>query len=125
MLVHQLAARSGLPPHTIRHYVRIGLLQPARSASGYAVFAEDAVVVAELIQIGKALGFTLSELKRQLRPFHGGELSFEEVRQVLTEKEAEVSRRIDELTEVRDRLRSMVTQCPLQAPPAGAGRRPA
>jgi DNA-binding transcriptional MerR regulator len=114
VLVHQLATRSGLSPHTVRHYVRIGLLKPSRSASGYATFGEDALVVAELIGIGKTLGFSLSEIKRQLKPFHAGAMRFEEIRDVLIEKEVEVSRRIEELTVVRARLRSMVANCPLQ-----------
>lgn len=114
MLVHQLAIRSGFSAHTIRHYIRIGLLQPVRSGNGYATFGEDALVLAELIRIGKSLGFSLRELKNQLKPFHAGKMRFEEVRDVLMEKEAEVSRRIEELVGVRERLRSLVAQCPLQ-----------
>ena len=114
MLVHELAARAGLSPHTVRHYVRIGLLRASKERwNGYHHFGEESVLLLELVAVGKALGFSLTELKAQLAPFHDGEMRFEDVRQALMDKEAEINGRIRELREMRQRLRRLIGNCPL------------
>ncbi len=122
MLVHELAARSGLSPHTVRHYVRIGLLRASKERwNGYHHFGEESVLLLEIIAVGKALGFSLAELKAQLAPFHDGAMRFEDIRQALLDKEAEVDRRIQELQEMRQGLRRLIQHCPLSDTLAPAG----
>ena len=122
MLVHELAARSGLSPHTVRHYVRIGLLRASKERwNGYHHFGEESVLLLELVAVGKALGFSLAELKAQLAPFQDGAMRFENVRQALMDKESEINGRIRELGEMQQRLRQLIENCPLSDTLAPAG----
>jgi len=60
LTVSQLSKVTNTTPDAIRHYVRIGLLKPARCPdNGYKLFSDDDVKKAEFIRRAKGLGFTL------------------------------------------------------------------
>src|SRR3954453_4804764 len=64
MTIGQVARRAGVGVETVRFYEREGLLEePARRASGYRQYPEDAVARLLLIRRAKELGFTLREIK--------------------------------------------------------------
>ncbi len=45
MRISELARRTGVSPHALRHYERLGLLRPARTTGGYRDYPESAQVV--------------------------------------------------------------------------------
>ena len=63
MLIGAIAAQTGASSKAIRHYEAIGLLRPAREASGYRVFDDRDVHVVNMIREAQRLGFKLAELK--------------------------------------------------------------
>lgn len=59
-----LARRSGVPVKTLRFYSDEGLLPPAgRTASGYRVYGEDAVVRLDLIRTLREAGLGIAAIK--------------------------------------------------------------
>jgi DNA-binding transcriptional MerR regulator len=64
MRIGQLAGRCGLSTTTIRYYESIGLLvEPARTASGYREYADDAIERLRFIRDAQTAGLTLTEVQ--------------------------------------------------------------
>jgi DNA-binding transcriptional MerR regulator len=64
--VHQFAELAGVTPKALRHYDRLGLLKPVRTANGYRVYSEKELARLEQIVALKFLGLPLEEIKRAL-----------------------------------------------------------
>ncbi len=66
MLLSEFSRASGLPPDTVRFYVRRGLLVPTRGEKGgqarYQVFTREHMATARHIRLAQSLGFTLREI---------------------------------------------------------------
>jgi len=109
--IGQLAKRSGVPIDTVRHYERIGLLKPAaRLASGYRRYGEAEQKRLRFIRRAKALGFTLDEVQDLLALSAGRNV--QSIRKAAAARLADVERRIEELSRVRDSLRQLIAACP-------------
>ncbi|MEH2425538.1 MAG: MerR family transcriptional regulator [Nostoc sp.] len=68
MLISELSQKVGLSKDTIRFYEKAGLLDSSskRSENNYRNYSDEAVSRLEFVQHGKALGFTLSEIRKAL-----------------------------------------------------------
>lgn len=109
--IGQLAKRSGVLIDTVRHYERIGLLKPAaRLASGYRRYGEAEQKRLRFIRRAKALGFTLDEIQELLALSAGRNV--QSIRKAAAARLADVERRIEELTRMRDSLRQLIAACP-------------
>ena len=65
--VKELADICKVPPDTIRHYTRIGLLQPTRkSENGYYQYTVSDSKRLDFIKKAKSLGFSLKEIEHIL-----------------------------------------------------------
>jgi MerR family copper efflux transcriptional regulator len=66
MLISEFSRATGLPPDTIRFYVRRGLLKPQAGSKGgsnpYQIFTAEHVQIARAIHMAKSLGFSLREI---------------------------------------------------------------
>ncbi|MCT2140793.1 MerR family transcriptional regulator [Dietzia cinnamea] len=61
--VHELAERAGISGRTLRHYHRIGLLEPDRvGANGYRYYGPDAVARLQRILLLRDTGMPLAEI---------------------------------------------------------------
>jgi DNA-binding transcriptional MerR regulator len=106
-----LAKQTGVPIDTVRHYERIGLLRPAaRLASGYRRYGDAELKRLRFIRRAKALGFTLAEIQELL--ILGAGQNVHRVRTAAAARLADVERRIEQLTRIRESLRQLVTACP-------------
>lgn len=64
MKVTDIARRSGLGAHTVRYYVRAGLIEPRRNPlNNYKQFGEEHVARLRFIKGAQALGFSLAEVR--------------------------------------------------------------
>ena len=109
--IGQLAKRTGVPIDTVRHYERIGLLQPAtRLASGYRRYGDAQLKRLCFIRRAKALGFTLDEIHELLALSAGRNV--QSIRKAASVRLADIERRIEELTRIRESLRQLVAACP-------------
>lgn len=113
MRIGELSRRTGLAPSAIRHYEREGMFSPGqvvRRANGYREYGPEAVRRLELILAGRAAGFSLEQMRTQLRDWDTmpdaerlavleGQLA------VLDERVAELERGRDAIRAARDVLR--------------------
>jgi MerR family transcriptional regulator, thiopeptide resistance regulator len=60
--MHEFAERSGVTVKALRHYDRLGLLQPRRSRSGYRLYSESDLERLERIAALKFLGVPLRQI---------------------------------------------------------------
>ena len=67
MLIGELSEKTGVSKDTIRFYEKAGLLQTdiaARGENNYRQYTDEAIEELNFIKRGKALGFTLKEIKK-------------------------------------------------------------
>jgi DNA-binding transcriptional MerR regulator len=66
MLISEFSRTTGLPPDTVRFYVRRGLLKPLAGIKGgtnpYQIFTDEHVQIARAIRMAQSLGFSLREI---------------------------------------------------------------
>src|SRR5512135_2086797 len=94
---------------TLRHYGKVGLLRPAwiDRFTGYRYYSLQQLPKLNRILALKDLGFTLE----QIGPMLGGNLSAQELRQILGSKQAELAGRVQveqtRLAQVEGRLKQI------------------
>lgn len=114
MKIGELARAAGVPVDTVRFYERNGLLAPpARRASGYREYSDDALRTLGFIQEAKRVGLSLSEIRSllELEAEHaqGRVPDAIDMRYALSNLE----QRIAQLTRLRDAVRTLQTPTPL------------
>jgi Hg(II)-responsive transcriptional regulator len=108
----EVAAQARVNTQTLRYYERRGLLpQPERTGSGYRAYKPDAVRVVRFVKRAQQLGFTLNEIEDLLHLAEGGPDSCDEARAMARSRIADLQRRIDELTDMRDGLARLTETC--------------
>jgi Hg(II)-responsive transcriptional regulator len=108
----EVAAQAHVNAQTLRFYERRGLLaEPARPAAGYRSYAPEAVGRVRFIKRAQELGFTLAEVQTLLHLAQGGPESCDAVRDVASEKVADVERRFADLENLRAGLTRLVATC--------------
>lgn len=100
MNVAEVATRTGLSPHTIRYYDKMGLLPPVeRSSSGARQFSEGDVAFIQFLIGLKKTGMSLEEIAH----FTADGCILERLQQGIMPTES-VAKRVSILTEHRERL---------------------
>lgn len=113
MKIGQLARRSGVGIDTVRYYEREGLLpKPPRLASGYRSYDLGDLKRLRFVRRGKALGFTLPEIRELLALSARGGEDMAAMKAAAQHKLADVERRLDELARIRDGLKALIEACP-------------
>jgi MerR family copper efflux transcriptional regulator len=112
MNIGQAAKHSGLSAKMIRYYESIGLLKPAgRTDSGYRTYAAADLHVLAFIRRSRDLGFSLEEVGRLLALWQDRERASADVKALALAHVAELNRKIEELTALRDTLGELVQHC--------------
>ncbi|MBO9662188.1 heavy metal-responsive transcriptional regulator [Dokdonella sp.] len=113
MKIGQLAQRSGVGIDTVRYYEREGLLpKPSRLASGYRSYDLGDLKRLRFVRRGKALGFTLPEIRELLALSQHGDEDMASMKAAAQQKLADVERRLEELARIRDGLNALIEACP-------------
>lgn len=68
MTIGELARRTGVSPSALRHYEELGLMPPARRASGQRRYDASAVERVGMILLLRDVGFSLGEMKKLTAP---------------------------------------------------------
>jgi DNA-binding transcriptional MerR regulator len=112
LTISQLAATAGVTVRTVRHYHNVGLLpEPERDASGYRRYSAQAAV--DLIRI-RSLADAGVPLARIDALLHAHPTEFAAA---ITDIDAELQRKIDQLTESRRRIAELTSGERLVLPP--------
>jgi len=106
MLIGELSRTTGFSKDTIRFYEKIGLIAASERQAGTRIYKEYNQETVERLQIinqGKGLGFTLSEL-RQILDEWGSDaeaIPKREVIQILERKLEEVAEKVQQLDAIK------------------------
>lgn len=100
-----LAKKTNLPIYTVRHYTRIGLLNPSKnSQNGYKLYQPSDAVRLKFIVAAKELGFTLAEISHILDKAEKGNSPCPSVRQIIVHHIEENKRKIKELQSLQKKM---------------------
>lgn len=108
MRVSELAQRTAVSAHRLRHYEELGLIHAERSESGYRRFADRTVREVIFIAMSRDLGFSLKDIGENLPRYRAGTLTFDEMVELMRGRIAEVDQQIAAQRAVREKLVSHI-----------------
>jgi len=110
--IGKTAELAGVNKETIRYYEKRKLISPpARRRSGYREFSRLHIDEIKFIKRAQELGFTLSEIKELLQLKVDEDTDCKEVRSRAEEKRKAVSRKIENLVEIKKALETLIKRC--------------
>lgn len=105
LTVSGLSKLANVTTDSVRHYVRIGLLDPKRDPdNGYKIFEGDDIKKVKFIRRAKALGFTLSDISKILNHSKMGESACPAVRKIIEKHIQENKTKVQELVALQKRM---------------------
>lgn len=105
MKVAEFENAMGISRDTLRYYEKIGLLtSPGRGVNGYRVYGKEQIRDLHFIERGKALGFSLLEIKHGLERYKTFGKLCPEFREQLVNKKIMLSKRILDDTEAISKI---------------------
>ena len=107
MRISQLADSAGVPTSTVRYYERVGLMVvPARTASGYRDYADDAAARLRFITRARRMGLSCEQITALIPVWAGANCgaAHERVGRLVEQKQAEIAERIVELQQFSAQL---------------------
>jgi len=112
MRIGEVAAQAQVNVQTVRLYERLELLaKPARRASGYREYTDEAVLSIRFIRQAKNLGFTLNEIKSLLDMRKQGSHSIADMRAVATARMNAIDEKIRQLQKMRNAIDKGLRNC--------------
>ena len=106
------ACASGVTAKMIRHYESIGLIKAAhRTEAGYRLYSEADVRVLQFIHRGRALGFSLDQIRDLLALWEDKGRASADVRALAHAHIAELNRKIADMEAMRRTLESLAASC--------------
>ena len=119
MKISELAKSVGVNPQTVRYYEREKLLdEPARSASGYREYDEEALGRLRFICQAKEIGFTLREIRELMGLDAGGTRSCGCVQKVVEKKLSDLEQKLKAMRQMKQILRRLHDCCTDSSPSA-------
>ena len=125
--ISELAESAGVPTSTVRYYERVGLMAlPARTASGYRDYGDDAAARLLFITRARRMGLSCEQITALIPVWAGTNCgaAHERVGQLIEEKQAEIAERIAELEQFSAQLDAVRAALDAEPPPAGVPERP-
>ena len=112
MNIGEAARASGVTAKMIRHYESIGLVPaPRRTDAGYRLYSEREVRVLQFIHRGRALGFSLDQIRNLLALWEDEGRASADVRALAQTHIEELDRKIAEMAAMRRTLVSLAASC--------------
>lgn len=110
MNIGELSQQLGITTVTLRHYEKIGLLKPKRSASGYRQYDQSIIDKIRFIENAKYIGFSLAEIS-ELFAIEDKNLPSVEVKKKVWQKLEDVNEKITLLTQLKQHLTKLEQSC--------------
>jgi MerR family Zn(II)-responsive transcriptional regulator of zntA len=112
LTIGKLATLADVTADTLRFYEREGLVAPSsKSAGGYRLYNEDAVVRLRFIKQARDCGFTLAEIQQLLVLRNQNEACCGDVRQRAIEKKLQLESKIRTLSAMSKALDHLIADC--------------
>ncbi len=110
--IGEAAARTGVPPKTIRFYEEIGLIAPAeRLENRYRSYDEADIRTLRFIHRARGLGFSLKDIAALLALYRDRKRASREVKRLALARVAELDRKIAEMTAIRNTIADLAARC--------------
>ncbi|MDR2272930.1 MAG: MerR family transcriptional regulator [Sphingobacterium sp.] len=107
-LIHQLSKETGIPIGTIRFYEKSGLISGETkkevTSNNYAYYGDECIEKLRFIQMAKAVGFTLSEIKEVVDVWYKREFTKMAQIEVLDRKLLQIDSKIEELKAMKNQI---------------------
>lgn len=124
MQISELAQRTSVSIHALRHYERLGLLRPQRRANGYRDYPESMQREVVFIAMSRQLGFGLPQIALRLAAYRNGTLRNADMVEALQERAAALEQQIAHLQAQRQQVLDHEAWLRLQQGPKGQKRPP-
>lgn len=112
MNIGEIAARSGMPPKTIRYYESVGLIEAAaRTESGYRRYGERDLRILRFIHRARDLGFSVKDVGELLALWRDPDRSSADVKALARDHVADIDRKIAELKAMRRAVVDLMERC--------------
>ena len=100
-----LAKDSKTSVHAVRHYTKIGLLNPERNQkNGYKIYKSSDVTLLNFINNAKELGFTLKEISDILSEADNGSSPCPLVREIIVRRIKENRQKISQMQKLQKKM---------------------
>lgn len=111
MTVVELARKSGVAPHVVRYYTRIGLLHPASNLqNSYRAYEQLDVARLRFIRQAQSLGFTLKEIAQIFEESRRRKSPCPTVREIIQRRIKENSDELNKLMRLQTRMEKALIQ---------------
>ena len=110
MTIGELAMKSGVPASTIRYWERIGVLPVSVRVSGQRRYGEKSVHQLAVLQLARACGFRLEEMRHLMNGFRPGTVASRRWRVLAEGKRQELKAKMAQLKAMQ-RLVDRVLDC--------------
>ncbi|MDO8441334.1 MAG: MerR family DNA-binding transcriptional regulator [Polaromonas sp.] len=104
MQISELAQRTGVSVHALRHYERLGMLLPTRRSSGYREYTEAMRREVIFIAMSRKVGFSLKAIAAQLPAYRAGRLGIDQMVESLLARIIEIDQQTDRLKAQRSEV---------------------
>ncbi len=112
LTIGKLASSAGVSSDALRYYEREGLIAPpAKSRSGYRLYAADTVRHVRFIKRAQQCGFSLTEITQLLRLRANDEACCGDVRRLAVEKKLQLEARIKDMAAMSRALDGLIAAC--------------
>lgn len=112
MNIGQVAGATGVSAKMIRYYESIHLIKPGRrTEANYRTYGEHDLHNLRFIKRARSLGFSLDQIRELLSLWQDAGRASADVKAIAQTHVAELQKRIDELTEMRDILGDLAQAC--------------
>lgn len=110
LTIGEAAKAAGVTRDAVRHYVRIGLIDPERGENGYRRLSDREVRRIRFIRRSQRLGFTLEEIRAIVQESSQGKTPCPLVRDILRQRVLDNKRVLDEVVMLQQRMEGAIKQ---------------
>ena len=112
MNIGDVAKATGISAKMIRYYESTGLIDAAlRTYSGYRVYTETDIQTLRFVRRARDLGFTVKQIDELLTLWRDRDRASADVKQIAMGHVADLEKKMQELTEMTNTLRHLVSSC--------------
>jgi MerR family copper efflux transcriptional regulator len=112
MNIGELAARSGVPPKTIRYYEEVGLIgPPPRAQNGYRAYSASDVHILRFVQRARSLGFSMKDCNQLLALWRDPHRTSAHAKQIALRRIEDIDRKMAALAGMRATLVQLAEHC--------------